>query len=102
MPLDHFIRALADNGKHTAKNYYGIHKGWCSSHNSDLWAMTNPTGEKREWPEWANFNLGGAWLVNALWERYLFTQVHTRQELSAHRCLSSDEGCCRVLQELAG
>ena len=74
MPLDHFIRALADNGKHTAKNYYGIHKGWCSSHNSDLWAMTNPTGEKREWPEWANFNLGGAWLVNALWERYLFTQ----------------------------
>ena len=74
MPLDHFIRALADNGKHTAKNYYGIHKGWCSSHNSDLWAMTNPTGEKREWPEWANFNLGGAWLVNALWERYQFTQ----------------------------
>ena len=74
MPLDHFIRALADNGKHTAKNYYGIHRGWCSSHNSDLWAMTNPTGEKREWPEWANFNLGGAWLVNALWERYQFTQ----------------------------
>ena len=74
MPLDQFIRALADNGKHTAKNYYGIHKGWCSSHNSDLWAMTNPTGEKREWPEWANFNLGGAWLVNALWERYQFTQ----------------------------
>ena len=74
MPLDQFIRALADNGKNTAKNYYGIHKGWCSSHNSDLWAMTNPTGEKREWPEWANFNLGGAWLVNALWERYQFTQ----------------------------
>ena len=74
MPLDGFIQALAKNGKHTAKNYYGIDKGWCSSHNSDLWAMTNPTGEKREWPEWANFNLGGAWLVNALWERYLFTQ----------------------------
>ncbi len=74
MPLDGFISALADNGKHTAKNYYGIDNGWCSSHNSDLWAMTNPTGEKKEWPEWANFNLGGAWLVNALWERYLFTR----------------------------
>ena len=73
-PLDGFIGALAENGKYTAKNYYGIDKGWCSSHNSDLWAMTNPTGEKREWPEWANWNLGGAWLVNTLWERYLYTQ----------------------------
>lgn len=73
-PLDGFIRALAENGQHTARNYYGIKKGWCSSHNSDIWAMTNPVGEKREWPEWANWNMGGAWLVNTLWERYLFTQ----------------------------
>ena len=73
-PLDDFIRALADNGQYTARNYYGIDKGWCSSHNSDIWAMTNPVGEKREKPEWANWNLGGAWLVNTLWERYLFTR----------------------------
>ncbi len=73
-PLDGFVKALSENGKYTAKNYYGIHKGWCSSHNSDLWAMTNPVGEKREWPEWANWNMGGAWLVQTLWERYLFTQ----------------------------
>ena len=73
-PLDRFIQALADNGKHTARNYYGIDSGWCSSHNSDIWAMTNPVGEKNEKPEWANWNLGGAWLVNTLWERYLFTQ----------------------------
>lgn len=44
-PLDDFIRALADNGRHTARNYYGVNKGWCASHNSDLWAMTNPVGE---------------------------------------------------------
>jgi alpha-L-fucosidase 2 len=31
-------------------------------------------GEKRENPMWANWNLGGAWLVNTLWERYQFTQ----------------------------
>ena len=73
-PLDNFVRALATNGQYTAKNYYGIEQGWCSSHNSDLWAMTNPVGEKREKPEWANWNLGGAWLVNTLWERYQFTQ----------------------------
>ena len=73
-PLNGFIDALAKNGRYTAKNYYGIDEGWCSSHNSDIWAMTNPVGEKNEKPEWANWNLGGAWLVNTLWERYLFTQ----------------------------
>ena len=73
-PLDGFIAGLATNGKYTAKNYYNIGEGWCSSHNSDIWAMTNPVGEKRESPEWSNWNLGGAWLVNTLWERYQFTQ----------------------------
>ena len=73
-PLDGFIAGLAANGKYTAKNYYNIGEGWCSSHNSDIWAMTNPVGEKRESPEWSNWNLGGAWLVNTLWERYQFTQ----------------------------
>ena len=73
-PLDDFIQALSTNGSYTAKNYYGIHEGWCSSHNSDIWAMTNPVGAKHGVPMWANWNLGGAWLVNTLWERYLFTQ----------------------------
>ena len=74
MPLDDFIKALSENGRYTAKNYYGINKGWCSSHNSDIWAMTNPVGEKNESPMWANWNMGGAWLVNTLWDRYLYTQ----------------------------
>ena len=73
-PLDGFVKALAANGQFTARNYYGIQEGWCSSHNSDIWAMTNPVGEKNEKPEWANWNLGGAWLVHTLWERYQFTQ----------------------------
>ena len=73
-PLDDFIQGLAINGQYTARNYYGIDKGWCSSHNSDIWAMTNPVGEKRESPMWSNWNLGGAWLVNTLWEHYQFTQ----------------------------
>ena len=73
-PLDGFVKALAANGQYSAQNYYNISEGWCSSHNSDIWAMTNPVGEKRENPMWANWNLGGAWLVNTLWERYQFTQ----------------------------
>ena len=76
-PLDRFIQSLAANGQYTAQNYYGIDEGWCSSHNSDIWAMTNPVGEKNESPMWANWNMGGAWLVNTLWERYQFTQDKT-------------------------
>lgn len=94
MPLDGFIQALAENGKYTAQNYYGINRGWCSSHNSDLWAMTNPTGEKREWPEWANFNLGGAWLVTALWERYLFTQDKKHLRTTAYPLMKGAADFC--------
>ena len=83
-PLDGFIAGLAANGKFTAKNYYNIGEGWCSSHNSDIWAMTNPVGEKRESPEWSNWNMGGAWLVNTLWERYQFTQDKTYLKSTAY------------------
>ena len=73
-PLDDFVKALAENGRHTARHFYGVNDGWCASHNSDLWAMTNPVGENRESPMWSCWNMGGAWLVNTLWERYLFTR----------------------------
>ena len=76
-PLEGFVSALAKNGSHTAKNFYGIQRGWCASHNSDLWAMTNPVGENRESPMWSNWNMGGAWLVNTLWEHYAFTAGDT-------------------------
>ena len=71
-PLSLFIKALSDNGTYIAKNYYGIDRGWCACHNSDIWAMANPVGEKEESPQWANWNLGGAWLVNTLWEHFRF------------------------------
>lgn len=74
LPLDGFIKALSHTGRYTAQHYYGINNGWCSSHNSDIWAMSNPVGEHNESPMWANWNMGGAWLVNALWEHYAFSQ----------------------------
>jgi len=73
-PLDGFVTALAENGRFTARNYYGARRGWSAGHNTDIWAMANPVGEKREKPEWANWPMGGAWLVETLWERYCFTQ----------------------------
>jgi len=93
-PLDDFIRALADNGRHTARNYYGVNKGWCASHNSDLWAMANPVGEKRESPMWACWNMGGAWLVQTLWERYLFTQDKQYLKMVAYPLMKGAADFC--------
>ncbi|MBR2230522.1 MAG: glycoside hydrolase family 95 protein [Prevotella sp.] len=93
-PLDGFIQSLAANGVYTAKNYYGIGEGWCSSHNSDIWAMTNPVGEKNESPMWANWNMGGAWLVNTLWERYQFTQDKTYLQTVAYPLMKGAARFC--------
>ena len=71
-PLWEFMRQLARNGSHVARNYYGVSRGWCSGHNSDLWAMANPVGEKHESTKWSNWNMGFAWLSQALWEHYAF------------------------------
>ena len=93
-PLDGFIQSLAANGVYTARNYYGIDEGWCSSHNSDIWAMTNPVGEKNENPMWANWNMGGAWLVNTLWERYQFTQDKTYLQTVAYPLMKGAARFC--------
>lgn len=71
-PLLSFLSQLAKSGEKTARDYYGC-GGWCACHNSDLWAMTNPVGEGKGRPYWANWNMGGAWLATHLWEHYLYT-----------------------------
>lgn len=95
-PLNDFIRGLSITGKYTAKHFYGIDKGWCSGHNSDIWAMSNPVGNGKDSPKWANWNMGGAWLINTLWEHYAFSQdrdylIHTAYPLmkgAADFCLA--------------
>ena len=93
-PLDGFVQSLAQNGHYTAKNFYGISKGWCASHNSDLWAMTNPVGENRESPMWSCWNMGGAWLVETLWERYLFTQDKSYLRSTAYPLMKGAADFC--------
>lgn len=73
-PLEGFINSLRYNGSFTAKNFYGIQHGWCCGHNSDIWAKTAPVGGGTQAPKWSNWNMGGAWIVNTLWEHYQFTQ----------------------------
>ena len=94
MPLDDFVTALSKNGVHSARNYWGVEQGWCAGHNSDIWAMTNPVGEKREKPEWANWPLGGAWLVNTLWERYQFTQDEAYLRQTAYPLMKGAADFC--------
>ena len=94
MPLDGFVSALAENGRYTSENYYGIHHGWSAGHNSDIWAMANPVGEKNEKPEWANWPLGGAWLVETLWEKYLFTQDKDYLRLVAYPLMKGATEFC--------
>lgn len=68
-----FIKRLPLTGKRNAKAYYGVDDGWCLAHNTDIWAITNPVGEKVGDPFWANWNMGGAWIATHLWEHYTFT-----------------------------
>ncbi|MDE6380632.1 MAG: glycoside hydrolase N-terminal domain-containing protein, partial [Muribaculaceae bacterium] len=74
MPLLSFIKQLPVTGKDTAREYYGVDRGWCLGHNSDIWAITNPVGMNSGDPQWANWNMGGAWIASHIWEHYLFTR----------------------------
>ena len=74
MPLLSFIKQLPVTGKDTAREYYGVDRGWCLGHNSDIWAITNPVGLNSGDPQWANWNMGGAWIASHIWEHYLFTR----------------------------
>lgn len=68
-----WISNLQRSGEQTARHYYGVDRGWCLGHNSDIWAMTNPVGLNEGDPTWANWNMGGAWVATHIWEHYLFT-----------------------------
>lgn len=74
MPLMQFMKHLDSGGRQTAKDYYGVNKGWCVAHNTDIWAMTNPVGLQSGDPSWANWNMGGAWLSTHIMEHFRFTR----------------------------
>lgn len=57
------------SGQKTAKQMYGA-GGWCLHHNTDLWGDSAPQdiySPASYWP------LGGAWLLQHVYEHYLFT-----------------------------
>ncbi|MCA0397651.1 MAG: glycoside hydrolase family 95 protein [Bacteroidetes bacterium] len=66
-PLVSMVQDLAVTGQHTARTMYGA-KGWLAHHNTDLWRITGPVDHivSAMWP------MGGAWLSQHLWEKFLF------------------------------
>jgi alpha-L-fucosidase 2 len=73
-PLFAFIKNLSVTGAVTARQFYHM-GGWVAHHNSDIWALSNPVGDKGKGePKWANWAQGGNWLCQDLWDHYLFTR----------------------------
>ncbi len=72
-PLLDWIGNMATTGRETTQNFYGA-GGWTVHHNSDIWGLSNPVGDRGKGsPSWANWAMGGAWLSSHLWDHYAFT-----------------------------
>lgn len=73
VPLLRHISNLSKTGEITARNFYNA-GGWCCSHNTDIWAMTNPVGNFGDGdPVWANWSMAEAWYSLHLYEHFAFT-----------------------------
>ena len=68
-PLTRLVCAVAENGKHTARDFYGA-RGFAAHHNTDLWAHTAPVQGSASW---AYFPGGGGWMCRHLFEYYEYT-----------------------------
>lgn len=67
-PLIQMVKDLSVTGRETARVMYGV-GGWMAHHNTDLWRITGPVDgiNSAMWP------MGGAWLSQDLWEKYLYS-----------------------------
>lgn len=95
-PVDGLVKGLSITGRNNARNFYGIDKGWCTGHNTDAWAMSNPVGTGNESPQWSNWAMGGAWLVQTLWDHYDYTRDKNYLKETAYPLM---KGACDFLLE---
>jgi alpha-L-fucosidase 2 len=72
-PLIDLISNISSTGRYTAKEFFNA-RGFTAAHNSDIWATSNPVGDRGQGdPQWANWPQGGNWLCQHLWEHYRYT-----------------------------
>ena len=69
-PLWDMLDRLRERGRATARDHYGVERGFVAHHTTDAWWWTSPVGTARYgmWPS------GGAWLSRHMWEAYLFNR----------------------------
>ena len=92
-PLISQIKNMSKTGAETAKNIYGC-SGWAAAHNSDIWASTNPVGDMKGDPRWANFSLAGVWLCQSLWEKFEYGQDKTYLQKTAYPIMKGAAEFC--------
>ena len=64
-PLERMVAELAQTGADVARRMYGA-PGWVVHHNTDLWRQAAPI----DGAKWGLWPLGGAWLLQHLWDRW--------------------------------
>ncbi len=67
-PLVQMLKELAVTGQKTAKTMYGA-DGWVTHHNTDIWRVCGMI----DGSYWGMWPMGGAWLSQHLWEKYLYS-----------------------------
>ncbi|HJP74187.1 MAG TPA: glycoside hydrolase N-terminal domain-containing protein [Pseudonocardiaceae bacterium] len=72
-PLFDLLDRLAETGAEVASALYGA-RGWVTHHNTDMWGWALPVGMGHGNPSWAIWMMGGAWLVQHVWDHYEFTR----------------------------
>ncbi|MDE6798154.1 MAG: glycoside hydrolase family 95 protein [Ruminococcus sp.] len=70
MPLFDLLERICKNGRITAKEMYGIEKGFVCHHNTDIWGDTAPQDMFLPSTIWVT---GGAWLALHIFEHYEYT-----------------------------
>ncbi len=64
-----FVENLAQAGARTAKELFDC-RGWTAHHGTDIWFNTAPTDGN---PQYATWPMGGAWLMQQLFDHYEYT-----------------------------
>lgn len=67
-PLIQMVKELSQTGRKTAKDMYGCN-GWVAHHNTDIWRISGMV----DGAFWGMWPMGGAWLSQHLWEKYLYS-----------------------------
>jgi alpha-L-fucosidase 2 len=67
-PLVQMVKELSEAGSQTAQTMYGC-DGWVTHHNTDLWRICGVV----DGAYWGMWPMGGAWLSQHLWEKYLYS-----------------------------